>query len=228
MIKGSKFRTYENIYSNHHVQMTFNFYELSKSCDKVDHGLGHAEVVVKNMEQLCKIFKIPARETEALKIAALLHDIGINASGKAGHDERGYEWAKNLFADHPVDMQSDILGAIRNHSGESTKAFDKFLAFADKIDIRGSRLTQAGGLLHGCRQYLHLLRYDFGIHDGTLYVRYFTDGKLNFKELDAHYFIPKLFGAVSNFAKHFGLNHKILLDSKEWLHTSDIRTYSEW
>jgi len=168
------------------------------------HDLSHINRVIDYCEKIAKLLKLSDEDIAGIKIAALLHDIGNAQSGKGGHAERSYEWAKDYINDEK------ILRAIREHSGEGSDIYGKILAFADKIDICDKRILPEGLQIPGNRQYAHIKSVDFDIKDNKLTVDFKSDGQIDIDEMKEYYFTEKVFQSIKSLADFLDLDYKIL------------------
>lgn len=112
-----------------------------------------------------------------------------------------------------------VLDAIKNHSDgfETDNIITLAIIFADKIDLTKNRLNKLGYTIEGVRQMEHIKRVRVRVSGGRLFVQYIIDKKFNKEEFETFYFIPKLFKAISSFAKKAGLRPVVLLGDSEWL-----------
>lgn len=190
---------------NHYYELADNKYY------HVEHNINHALRVMKTCRRLASKLNLAPMDTENICIAAFLHDTGANNIGKDGHAERSYEIAKR-YTDN-----EKILNAIRYHSAGDNSDYGYILTLADKLDICGQRVTDWGKTLIGVRQFVHLTSMNFDIVNNSLIIKFTTDGKLDLQELNAYYFIKKIFNAIKNFANYFKLTYKVYLDDDEWI-----------
>lgn len=178
----------------------------------VEHNINHALRVMDNCKNLASKLNLAPTDKENICIAALLHDTGASNIGKDGHAERSYEIARRYTNDER------ILTAIRYHSSGYDSDYGYILTLADKLDICKQRVTDLGKTISGVRQFIHLISVNLDIINGSLIIKFITDGKLNLQELNDYYFIKKIFNSIKNFAKHFHLGYKVYLDGDEWIY----------
>lgn len=191
--------------------------------DIANHGKEHALNVVRNCEMITKLLRLSQNEIVAIKIAALLHDIGCAQVSKQGnednrHAERSYIWAKGYFSDKRIDDESlqKILEAIRYHDRAPATGYGKIVCCADKLDVNTARVNKCGLSVPGHRQYANIKDVKLSIVDKIFVVRFISDGKINFSELNEYGFTPKIHKAIKDFAEHYKLGHKIYMDATEW------------
>ena len=190
------------------------------------HNYSHVMNVMNVAEKILKDLNESEDLIYQVKIASLLHDVGA-ITGKDGHAERSYLYAKKLFSDNNwnFDGMEDVLDAIRYHSA----SFDKdsivtlSLIFADKLDIKKTRITPFGKQITGNREYSHIEDIDISINNNYLYVNFITDGNLNYDEFVGYYFTIKVFKAIIAFANKINLGYKVTMDNIEM----DIGVYEQ-
>ncbi len=153
------------------------------------------------------------------KIACLLHDVGA-LQGKDNHAYRSYEYAKKYFKDNNIvfDGIEDVLEAIKIHSNgfDTNNLIALALIFADKLDIKKSRIAEEGKKVVGNRQYAHINDIFINIDNKCLIVNFITDGNMDMKEVNEYYFTKKVFNAIKSFSSKVGLTYKVLLDDNIW------------
>jgi len=209
---------FDKIAADKRVINEYNKYsELYADVDLATHDLSHAFNVARYCGKISKLLGLPDEQIDEIKVAAILHDVGMNG-GKDGHAQRSYEWAKRYLQDFdlPDESKHQILDAIKHHSSGNNHAYGRILAFADKVDVNNQRILPAGLLLKDQRQYANIKDVDFEIKDNTLVIKFTSNGKIDFDELNKYYFTHKIFKSIENLAKHFNLEQKIYMDSKIW------------
>ncbi|MCL2353666.1 MAG: HD domain-containing protein [Defluviitaleaceae bacterium] len=181
------------------------------------HDFGHVKRVMNNCEKIAQLLRFNHEDAEAIKIAALLHDIGCLSGGKDGHAERSAEWASVYLQDKGLSQAqiAKIIIAISEHSGRAESVYGKILVFADKIDITAERLLPNGLLIAGNRQYGHIKAVDFTIQNQTLKVNFISDGKIDIIEMNEYYFTKKVYQSIADLSLCFGLSYKIMIDGAE-------------
>ena len=153
------------------------------------------------------------------KIACLLHDIGA-IDGKDNHAYKSYELSKEYFQKNDISFDGIdlVLDAIKTHSDgfDTENIIALSLIFSDKLDIKKSRISDAGMKVIGNRQYGHIDDIRLEIKNRTLVIDFVTDGKIDLKEISDYYFTKKVFKAVESFAKIMKLKYRILIDNNVW------------
>ena len=183
------------------------------------HNYEHVKNVSSIAEKILRDLNFDEDTIYKCKIACLLHDVGA-IQGKEGHTERSYEYAKRLFEEKGwIFEDSDmVLDAIRNHSAgfDIDNIIALSIILADKLDIKKSRISEAGKQVKGNRQYGHIEDIAISIKEGGMTVNFITDGNMDKKEADDYYFTAKVFKAIDAFSKRLNLRYNILMDDKEW------------
>jgi len=180
------------------------------------HDLSHVNRVIDNCEKIAKLLGIYDNDIAAIKIAALLHDIGCANGEKNEHAKRSAEWAKRYLQnkDLPEAMLTKIITAIREHSNDAKSIYGKVLLFSDKVDICDKRILPNGLLIIGNRQYGHIKSVGLTVINETLIVNFFTDGHIDIVEMNEYYFTKKVYQGIADLACCFGFNHEILIDGE--------------
>jgi len=185
-----------------------------------NHSSLHINNVIKTVEDVLIKLNYNQEIIEMAKIAALLHDIGC-AYGKDNHAEKSYQLAKEYFENNDIKTSDNemVLEAIKLHSGkETTNNFiAKVLIFADKIDIKGDRITNAGKKIPVVKESQHIEDIIIEINDQELIVNFVANKKINKTDLDTFYFLPKIFKAIKGFASELDLKAKILFNEETWI-----------
>ena len=183
------------------------------------HNYQHVENVSKIAEKVLADLKFDEDTIYKCRIACILHDIG-SLQGKEGHAQRSFEYAEKLFKDKNwlFEDTDSVLDAIKNHSSgfENDNIITLSIILADKLDIKKTRLTEAGKKVIGNRQYNHIEDVIIDIQDGVITINFITDGKIDMEEVNNYYFTFKVFKAIEAFSKKLNLKYNILLDSKTW------------
>jgi len=186
------------------------------------HDLSHIMNVVDISERIAQVLNLPKQDIENIKIAALLHDIGLatgeHLNQKENHAERSAVWAESYLEKFELDKSiiSDIVESIRFHGKGMDTIHSRILTFADKLDINTARITSSGLKVPGNRQYANLTGVDFEIVDNTLHVNFASNGKLDIDEMNEYYFTPKVLMSIVKLAEKFNLRHKTYIDNNPW------------
>jgi hypothetical protein len=222
--------SYEAVLNDPDVQRTFGFYNISyKPNDKVDHGLDHAKRVAHYCQGLGQMLGLNKEQIEILRVAAILHDIGVSSSGKDEHNIRSAEWVSGWLSEKKrldPTYKKELINLVRNHHKGNASLVMCVLVFAEKLDICHQRVLPAGMHFAGVRQYAHLRNVKCRIHQNTFEVHWTSDGRLNLMELNEHYYIPKVFAATHNIAKQLGLKSKMFIDNAEWIWSAKKLVYN--
>jgi len=88
-----------------------------------------------------QIAQAEGADVEIVRIAALLHDIGLD-NGRVGHEEAAAERARGILASQPPEKVEAVAQAIRSHrfrAGPPPQTLEaKCLFDADKLDAIGA------------------------------------------------------------------------------------------
>ena len=183
------------------------------------HNYEHVKNVSTTAEKILKDLNYDESTIYKCKIACLLHDVGA-LQGKEEHAERSFEYTKKLFEENNwiFDGSESVLEAIKKHSDgfETSNIITLAIIFADKLDIKKTRISEEGKKVEGNRQYSHIDDIVININDNTLTINFITDGKINIEEINNYYFTNKVFKAIASFSKKFNLDYRILMDNKSW------------
>lgn len=125
------------------IQAIENFYiEMSENERRRcrGHWLDHVRRVVRNVTLICQTLR-PEPNTQLVKVAALCHDIGYNASPK-GHPRVSAEMCTPLLkgfgvSDEEILQIQSIILAHSRKSREPTTVEEKAMYIADKLDMIG-------------------------------------------------------------------------------------------
>lgn len=171
-------------------------------CEKILRSLGYGEDIV------C-----------SAKVAAILHDTGA-LQGKQNHAQRSYEFAKKYFKENNIKLNNEsmILEAIKNHSDgfDTDNIIQLVLVLADKLDLTKARVSDAGKLVEGIRQYGYVEDIQFEISNGIFNINFICDDKINLEELNNYYFTKKIFKAIQAFSVKYSLQPQVCIGGKPW------------
>lgn len=183
------------------------------------HNLEHVKNVSKMAEKILSDLNFDEDTIYKCKIACLLHDIGA-LQGKKDHAKRSYIYAKKLFESKNwiFEDSENILNAIEKHSSgfETNNIINLTIILADKLDIKENRISEAGKLIEGNRQYAHIKDIIINIEENIMIINFVTDGNINMKEINNYYFTHKVFKSIESFTAKLNLKHHILMDNKVW------------
>ena len=177
-----------------------------------DHSLQHINSVLNNIAKIYELFNLDKNSKNLCLISGVLHDVGA-LQGKKDHAKRSYEYAKSYLEKYDFldEEKSIILNAILNHSiiDQSQSLENKILVFADKCDITKNRVTKAGLLQEGIREYKNIEKIDIDLKNNTLLVDIVTNKDFNLNEFKCFYFTNTLISAVHNLATELNINYLI-------------------
>ena len=184
------------------------------------HNLKHVNNVSDIAEKILIDLKFDENMIYKCKLACLLHDVGV-LYGKENHAQKSYEYADKLFKEKNwiFEDSEKVLDAIKNHSSgfETNNIITLSVILADKLDIKKTRISEAGKKIIGNRQYAHIEDIIINIKDNVLTINFITDNKINMDEVNNYYFTSKLFKAIESFSKKLDLKYCILIDNKNWI-----------
>jgi predicted metal-dependent HD superfamily phosphohydrolase len=213
---------FDRIRNDSYIIDIYNKIESPENNDRfwTFHGLRHVNNVIETVENTLIQLGYDDEYIENAKIAALLHDLGM-LEGKEDHDIRSYEKTKKYLEDTHINLKykEEVLDAIRSHRDivQSDNIMALVLVFADKIDIKKTRLAPKGYDIVGLRQYQYIDDININKEDNNFKVQFIVDSNCNKQELEDYYFTPKVFGAINIFANNFNYNLKILWNNEEWI-----------
>lgn len=183
------------------------------------HNYEHVKNVSMIAEKILKGLMLDDNTIYKCKIACLLHDVGA-LQGKEEHAKRSFEYAKKLFKEKNWNFEDyeGVLDAIKNHSAwfDTDNIITLSIILADKLDIKKTRISEAGKQVIGNRQYAHIEDIMINIKNNLLTINFITDGKIIMEEVNNYYFTDKVFKAVEAFSKKLDLEYLILIDNKIW------------
>ena len=182
------------------------------------HNMEHIKNVTEIVSKILQDLKFGDVVITKAKIACFLHDIGA-IQGKENHAERSYEYAKNYFSKKfDYEVLSDVLEAIRIHSDgfDTDNIIALALIFADKLDIKKTRISEEGKIIVGNRQYSHIDDINVSINSNCLNINFLIDDKVDINELNEYYFTKKLFKAIKSFSNKLNLKQRITINGHKW------------
>lgn len=183
------------------------------------HNFAHIENVTKTTSEILTKLDFDEELIYKAKIACLLHDVGA-INGKENHAYRSYVFAKEYFEKNNIDFKDIdlVLEAIKIHSDgfDTNNIIALALIFADKLDMKNSRISKEGRNIIGNREFCHIEDINVDIENKLLKINIVTDGNINLKEINEYYFTPKIFKAIETFANKMDLKHLVLMDNEEW------------
>lgn len=104
-----------------------------------------------------------------------------------------------------MPYQEEILSSIENHSNgfDSEELMTLALIISDKLDITTSRVAKAGYFVPGMRQLQFLKKIEIMLSEQEVCVSFTAEEELDLEELNAFYFMPKVFKAIAAFSEKF-------------------------
>lgn len=216
-------KLYDKIYNDEQIRKIYSIIDdVEEKNEKAwaHHNFNHVNNVTKMTEQILKSLKVQDTQLiEEAKIAAILHDTGVT-EGKQNHAERSYEFAKKYLKENNIKLKNEnlVLEAIKNHSDgfDTNNIIQLALIFADKLDIKYTRVTKNGLDVEGMRQMQFIQDILIDICNKNMTVKFICDQKLNKKELEEYYFMKKVGNAIKSFSNKFELGYKVYYNDVEW------------
>ena len=192
---------------------------------KLNHSKRHIFKVVEYAEDIAKQLNCDDKFINNVKIAALLHDVGMTVQRK-NHAEYSYEISKKYLDKKDIDEEEkkEILNAIRKHSNakDSNDLMQYIIVASDKIDIDKSRMMPKAYLSDINKNLVY-------INDAKLEI---TDNDVNFllDVEDGHFkdiclFLedwPKPVTEIKRFAKFLNKTPHFLFNDKEEVFDKDV------
>lgn len=184
------------------------------------HDLSHVLNVTAYCEKILRALKYDEDFICEAKVAALLHDTGA-VQGKENHAYRSFEFAKKYFDENNIQLKNKdlVLEAIKNHGDgfDTDNIIQLVLILADKIDLKKSRVSEAGKQVEGIRQSQYIDDIEFDIGGGGLKINFVCDKKMDLEELNNYYFTKKVFKAIRAFSSKLNLAPSVCVNNKPWL-----------
>ena len=183
------------------------------------HDFNHVLNVANLVEQILEMLEYDNDFIYSARIAAILHDTGA-LQGKDGHALRSYEYAKDYFNRKNILFNNieQVLEAIKIHSDgfDTDNIIALVLILADKLDIKYTRVAEAGKSVVGNRQFLNIHDVEITIENNVFIVNFITSSEMNVNELNDYYFTKKVFKAIESFCNKVNKDYNILMNKKIW------------
>lgn len=183
------------------------------------HNYDHVLNVTNMVEELLKMQGYDNEFIDEAKVACILHDVGA-LTGKDNHALRSYEFTKDYFIRNNIELSNKdlVLEAIKIHSDgfDTDNMMALALIFADKLDIKKTRVALEGKNIEGMRQLLYINDIKVEIVDNCLNINFYVDDGIDIDELNEFYFIKKVFRAIIAFANKINLDFCVYMNGKVW------------
>ena len=214
-------KKYELVRNDKNIIELYN--KISKYEDETKgwahHNLNHVNNVALLTEKLLKELNYDEDFIEEAKIAAILHDVGC-LEGKDNHASRSYDYAKKYIDDNNINLNNKdlVLEAIKIHSDgfDTNNVIALVLILSDKLDIKYTRVAKEGYHIEGMRQLQYIENILINLDNNILKINFICNPKINKQELEAFYFIPKVFKAIIAFSNKMNLTPEVLFNNKKW------------
>lgn len=183
------------------------------------HDFNHVINVANLVEKILQMLNYTDDIIYSAKIASLLHDTGA-LEGKDNHAFRSFIFAKNYFRKNNLEFKNkgQVLEAIKIHSDgfDTNNIIALTLILADKLDVKYTRVAEAGKNIIGNRQFLNIEDIIIYMDNNTLIFNFKTNSKINLTELNNYYFTKKIFKSIESFCNRIGKDYKIKMNNKVW------------
>ena len=195
-----------------------NKYEI-KEGQRAYHNFNHVINVSKTVKQILEALNYEEDFIDEAQVAAILHDTGC-LEGKEDHEIRSFEYAKKYLEDKNIKLKNKemILEAIKDHRNgfDTDNIITLALIFADKLDIKKTRITPEGCKIIGNRQFQYINDINVKIDDKSLNVYFTCDNQIDLTELEEYYFTSKVFKAIKSFSKEMNLKPDVFINNEKW------------
>ena len=183
------------------------------------HDFNHVLNVANLVKQILEMLDYDGDYIYSARIAAILHDTGA-LQGKDGHALRSYEFAKDYFKKKNITLENieQVLEAIKIHSDgfDTDNIIALALILADKLDIKYTRVAEAGKNIVGNRQFLNIIDIEITIENNIFIINFITTPEINVDELNNYYFTKKVFKAIESFCNEVNKDYRILMNKQVW------------
>lgn len=183
------------------------------------HDFNHVLNVANLVKQILEMLDYDGDYIYSARIAAILHDTGA-LQGKDGHALRSYEFAKDYFKKKNITLENieQVLEAIKIHSDgfDTDNIIALALILADKLDIKYTRVAEAGKNIVGNRQFLNIIDIEITIENNIFIINFITTPEINVDELNNYYFTKKVFKAIESFCNKVNKDYRILMNKQVW------------
>lgn len=186
-------KNYENILKNpYYLELTEKIGNLKFITDGKwdwDHGLGHYKRVALYVKCILEQLNATERMIELGMVAALLHDIGLVASGteKQDHALKSSQMFREFLVDTDItEEEMNLLEeAIKDHSNGNhiTSLLGAALVLADKLDVTYHRTINSSIEDEMNMEIRKIKKVEVVVTEPKLTVNYETTGPLNFEIL---------------------------------------------
>ena len=183
------------------------------------HDFNHVLNVANLVKQILEMLDYDGDYIYSARIAAILHDTG-GIQGKDGHALRSYEFAKDYFKKKNITLENieQVLEEIKIHSDgfDTDNIIALALILADKLDIKYTRVAEAGKNIVGNRQFLNIIDIEITIENNIFIINFITTPEINVDELNNYYFTKKGYKAIESFCNEVNKDYRILMNKQVW------------
>lgn len=176
---------------------TYKLIEELKKDFPVNHGFVHIRNVMRYAESLAVLFLLSEHETELLRMAVALHDIGYTM-GRKEHAKSGSILAREYLTKSDIDnVDIDVISnAIAHHGGKEVSDFDSkvsiCLILADKLDFARNRYKDDISTYPQIAPYLEIISTEMIEQNNEIYLNVYVTSEFRVESLEDDYFNEKL------------------------------------
>ena len=191
----------------------------------LNHSKRHIFKVIEYSENIARQLGCDDKFINNLKIAALLHDVGMTVQRK-NHAQYSYEISKKYLDSKEINNldKDEILYAIKKHSNakESTSLMHQILVVADKMDIDKTRMMPKAYLNEYDKNLMYINKVEILIDEKGFNMK-FNIKEGHFKDICK--FLenwPKPITEIKRVAKLLGRDYHFIFNDKEEIFNNDI------
>ena len=181
------------------------------------HGYNHIMNVCNIALGIMKQLNYDEELIDAIMTAIFMHDLGC-VEGKPNHNIKSYEIAKEYFENEKINSKyiDDILLSIKYHNNYRylNNKIAPVLRLADKLDHTKERVTNAGKLVKGMKEYLYIETITIDINDKLIINFIISKGFDKIAFLN-YYFTKKIIKSIRYFSKYLNKSYEILFNGKK-------------
>ena len=214
---------YEDILGDKYINSLIN--SIKSDPYLLNHSSRHIYKVVENVEKISKQLNCDNIFINNIKIAALLHDVGMTVQRK-DHAHYSYEIAKKYLDKQNINEKdkNEILYSIKKHSNakNSNCLMHQILVVADKMDIDKTRMMPKAFLNKSDKNLIYINNVNLEITNDAVNMKFNVEDN-HFKDICI--FLedwPKPITEIRRFAKFLNKTPHFLFNEKEELFEEDI------
>lgn len=191
----------------------------------LNHSRRHIFKVIEYCENIARQLECDDKFINNLKIAALLHDVGMTVQ-RENHAQYSYEISKKYLDNKEInDIDRDeILYAIKKHSNAkgSTSLMHQILVVADKMDIDKTRMMPKAYLNDYDKNLMYINNVELIIDEKNFNMKFDIE-EGHFKDICK--FLenwPKPITEIKRVAKLLGRDYHFIFNEKEEIFDNNI------